>query len=201
MDLTTIRHRRLGAEHAERIDAGIATLESVADRLCFLRPPFTLENIAAAADDFGATLIVLDYLQRIRPPGTHGDRRGSVDALMDYLRQFADAGCTVLAVSAVARSKDGEPGRSSYDGDTLSLASFRESSELEYGADSAYVLVPDRDNAELVTLHLLKHRHGDPVDIDLHFDRRLQRFTPNVPAASAAAPVDKLKLTTALRSL
>ena len=95
---------------------------------------------------------------------------------MDFLRQFADAGCAVLCVSAVARSKD-RHGRSSYDGDTLSLASFRESSELEYGADTPYVLVPDCNDPELVTLRCLKHRHGEPVDIALHFDRRLQRFT------------------------
>ncbi len=78
---------------------------------------------------------------------------------MDYLRQFADAGCAVLCVSAVARSKD-RRGRSSYDGEALSLASFRESSELEYGADSAFVLVPDTKDAEEVTLRALKHRHG-----------------------------------------
>ena len=30
-------------------------------------------------------------IQRIAPPGEHGDRRGSVDACMNYLRQFADA--------------------------------------------------------------------------------------------------------------
>ncbi|MCK6455807.1 MAG: hypothetical protein L6Q92_04680 [Phycisphaerae bacterium] len=50
------------AEHADRIDRGLATLESVAERLAF----------AATADDFGAALLMLDYLQRIRPPGEHG---------------------------------------------------------------------------------------------------------------------------------
>ena len=65
VDLTTIRYRRLGEEHAERIDAGLATLEEVAERLAFVRPPFTLDNIAATADEFDAGLIVLDYIQRI----------------------------------------------------------------------------------------------------------------------------------------
>ena len=46
VDLTTIRYRRLKAEHAKRIDAGMATLESVADRLAFVRPPFELGNVA-----------------------------------------------------------------------------------------------------------------------------------------------------------
>ena len=104
---------------------------------------------------------------------------------MDYLRQFADAGCAVLCVAAVARSKD-KRGCSSYDADSLSFASFRESSELEYGADTAYVLAPGRDDPEVVTLRCLKHRHGEPVDIPLTFTRSLQRFTPADPTPTEA---------------
>lgn len=196
--LDAIAKRKLGAEHADRISRGLATLESVADRLAFVAPPFDLGNIAATADDFGGSLLLLDYVQRIRPPGEHADKRGSVDATMDYLRQFADAGCAVLAVSAVARTKD-KRGRSSYEGDGLSLASFRESSELEYGADTAYVLVPGRDDPEAVTLRCLKHRHGEPVDVNLRFERRIQSFRPTEPGP--ATPVDRGKLTASLRAL
>jgi replicative DNA helicase len=187
--LDAITHRRLDESHAERLDTGIATLESIGDRLAFVRPPFDLGNIAAAVDALDADLLVLDYVQRIRPPGEHADRRGSVDALMDYLRQFADAGKAVVCVAAVARSKD-KRGRSSYDGDALNLASFRESSELEYGADSAYILIPDDDNPEVVTLRCLKHRHGEPRDIALRFERARQRFIATNPSE-----VERMNLT------
>ena len=50
-----------------------------------------------------------------------------------------DAGAVVLVASAVARQK-GKTG-SNYRG--LNLASFRGSSELEYGCDSAFLLEPD----------------------------------------------------------
>ena len=53
-------------------------------------------DVAAVADDFRADLILLDYIQRIPPPGQHENRRGSVDATMNYLRQFADAGVAVM---------------------------------------------------------------------------------------------------------
>ena len=56
---------------------------------------------------------------------------------MNYLRQFAEAGVGLMVVSAVGRSKDSK-GRSSYT-EGLSLASFRESSELEFGADDAFI--------------------------------------------------------------
>lgn len=173
IDADVIRHRRFGPEHAERLDAGLATVETFAERLAFVRPPFDLGNIAATADAFHAELLVLDYVQRIRPPGEHGDRRGSVDALMDYIRQFADAGVAVVAVAAVSRSKDAK-GRSSY-AEGLNLASFRESSELEFGADDAFILVPGGD--DFVTLRHLKSRHGECVDLTLQFDRRRQSFS------------------------
>jgi replicative DNA helicase len=182
VDLSTIRHRRLDASHAERIDQALATLEPLAERLCFVRPPFDLQNIATTADDFGTGLLLLDYIQRIAPPGEHGDKRGSVNATMDYLRQFADAGTAVIVLSAIGRTKDGK-GRSSYSGDGLNLASFRESSELEFGADDAFILTPDDDDGEVVTLRHLKSRHGAPEDIPLDFCRRLQRFTPQAGAA------------------
>jgi replicative DNA helicase len=176
IDLNTIRSRKLGAEHADRIDSAMQTLEPLAERLCFVRTPLDLDNVADSADAFDAGLIVLDYIQRIKPPGKHNDKRGSVDATMDYLRQFADLGIAVIVVPAVSRSKDAR-GRSTYDGDALNLASFRESSELEFGADDAYILVNDSEDDTGVILKHLKARHSEAKDLALTFDRPRQRFT------------------------
>jgi replicative DNA helicase len=175
VDLTLIRHRRLGLEHADRIDRAMNTLEQLADRLAFVRAPFDLENVAATADAFEADVLLLDYIQRIPPPGQHLDKRVSVNATMNFLRQFAAQGTAVIVVSAVGRTKD-SAGRSSYSSDGLNLASFRESSELEFGCDDAFILTPDRDG-DTVKLRHLKSRHGECRDIDLTFDRRRQRFT------------------------
>jgi replicative DNA helicase len=205
IDLSMIRHRKLGPEHGAKLASGLDALEHVADRLAFIRPPFDLANVAASADAFEAELLVLDYIQRIAPPGSHGDRRGAVDASMTYLRQFADAGTAVVVVAALARQKDAK-GRSSYSGDALSLASFRETSELEYGADSALILAPDDedDGAPLarVVLKYLKNRHGETRDIPLLFDRAHQRFTPAEPSTAKGKPskAEAGKLQAALRS-
>ena len=193
VDLTTIRYRKLDAKHADRIDQGINTLASVADRLCFVRPPYDLANVAAAADAFDAGLLVLDYIQRITPPGHDGEARGGVNRLMDYLRQFAEAGVALIVVSAVGRSKDAR-GRSSYAGEGLNLASFRESSELEFGADDAFILHPDADDAEgdtsggLMVLKHLKSRHGECRTLSLRFDRPRQSFTPEAVTDDTAKP-------------
>lgn len=179
--LDDIQERRLSDEQRDDIEAAFDVIEAIEDRLVFCRAPFTLESVAVAADAIDAELIVLDYIQRIRPTGKHDDKRGSVDATMDSIRRFADAGCCVIALSAVGRSKDAK-GRTSYAGEGLSLASFRESSELEYGADDAYLLVPadpDADNDDAVVdvaLKQLKSRYGKPTDCELVFDRSIQSF-------------------------
>jgi replicative DNA helicase len=198
VDLSLIRHRHLAAQHAERIDQALCTLEPLAERLAFVRPPFDLANVAATFDAFEAQLLLLDYIQRIPPPGEHGDKRGAVNATMDYLRQFADADTAVLVLSAIGRTKDSK-GRSSYAGDGLNLASFRESSELEFGADDAFILTPDDDQGDAVTLRHLKSRYGECRDIELTFDRRHQRFTP--AGADQGPRPDAAKVKSALAAL
>ncbi len=202
IDLTLIRHRRLTAGHGDAIARGIQTLDDLSDRLAFVRPPFDLRNVAASADAFGATLIVLDYIQRIGAAGSHDDHRGAVSETMSYIRQFADAGVAIIVVAALARSKD-KAGRSSYT-DGLSLASFRETSELEYGADDAFILAVDGEigvSPSLpVVLKHLKSRHGETRDFSLTFDRPHQRFTVE-PAAGPAPRADSGRLTAALRAM
>jgi len=195
IEAETVRHRRFSAEHADRLDAGLATVESFADRLAFLEPPFDLENVAHAADAHGAEVIVLDYLQRIMPPGDVADTRLRVNATMNILRQFAAAGCAVLALSAVGRSRD-NAGRSTYSAGAMSLASYRDSGELEYGADDAYLLAPvDDAEPNVVRLSHLKCRHGAQHTVDLRFDRAHQAFTLLDAKPAAATPRGKRRRT------
>ncbi len=104
------------------------------------------------------------------------------------------------SIAALARSKDAK-GRSSYSGEALSLASFRETSELEYGADDAFILTgaDDGDPTDRVMLRHLKSRNGETRDIALSFDRPHQRFTPTDPSPTAR-PADGGKLQAALRA-
>jgi replicative DNA helicase len=201
IDLTFIRYRRLTAEHSTAMERGTDALESLAERLAFVRPPFDLANVARSADAFGADVLLLDYIQRIGAHGEHSDRRGAVDATMGSLRQFADAGIAIVVVAALARSKDAK-GRSSYS-DGLSLASFRETSELEYGADDAFILAPDYGKGASPSHVILKHlksRHGEARDITLSFDRKHQRFTAVEPPKPAKR-AEKGKLQAALQAL
>lgn len=184
IDLKTVRHRRFTAAHAARRAAGVAALDAVTPRLTFLRPPYSVENVVRAADAAEAELVVMDYVQRFAAVGDHTHRKGAVDEVMDYARRMADGGAAVILVAAVGRQKDAS-GRSGYA--DLGLASFRESSELEYGADDAFLVVrDDPDDPAGVTLRHVKSRHGETRDIPLRFDGSVQRFDPAGPGAAAA---------------
>lgn len=189
IDLDLIRDRKADAMPRDRLDFGFGQLEGVADRLAFLNGSYTLEHAASAADDFRASLIVLDYLQRIPATANDsaaGDARQSVNAAMQLLRQFTDAGQAVVVVSALSRQR-GKSG-STYDG--AGLASFRESSEAEYGADDAYLLAADpkgeAGDGAMILAHV-KARHGEPTSLALTFDGAHQSFTALAPEERPAA--------------
>ena len=94
---------------------------------------------------------------------------------MNWIRQFADAGACVFVVSALARQKNAR-GQSGYEAKSLTLASFRDSSEIEFGVDDAYILTTGKDPAERTLKHL-KSRNGECRDIALEFNGAVQRFT------------------------
>lgn len=153
----------------ERVKQALALHAGLLARLAFLEPPFSLGQMAAALDGFGATVAVLDYVQRF---GTGRDLRETLDGVMTGVRALARAGAAVIAISSVARQK-GEDGRSGYDG--LGLASFRGSAELEFGADSAYLLDA---RAGVAVLRCVKSRYGEPADVPLRFAGAYQRYDP-----------------------
>ncbi len=161
------------------------TLAGVADRLVFHTGGPVLADVARTADETGARLLVLDYVQRftLGAGPDAPDKRAELDGIINHVRRFADAGLGVLVVSAVARQK-GKTG-SNYAG--LGLASFRGSSELEYGADSAWTLEAEGEHPDMVRLKCEKNRHGETCGTQLHFDKARQSFTV-ADAMTTAAP-------------
>jgi replicative DNA helicase len=147
--------------------------------------PFTVKRLAEAAEALGARLLVVDYVQRFRASDGAREPRQVVAEVMDDLRKLANAGAAVFVLSALARTR-GSRG-SSYDG-ADPLTQFRDSSELEFGTDEAYVLErADKDTGFLATLKHGKCRHGELRDLVLRFDGARQAFeTPMLPELARA---------------
>ncbi|WP_439624003.1 DnaB-like helicase C-terminal domain-containing protein [Gemmata sp.] len=172
--LAAIMNRTLAADELVRVRAAVAALEHVAGRLAFLNPPYSLEHVAAAGTAFGANVLVLDYIQRFAVGDGGQDKREQLETGVAVLRRFCDAGAAVLVAAAVARQKSNNG--STYAG--LNLASFRGSSELEFGCDAAYMLVPDEGGG--ITLQCEKNRYGTVADVQTSFDPTRQTFGPFV---------------------
>lgn len=170
--LSAIADRTLTADQLARVRAAVASLEPVAGRLAFLNAPYALEHVAAAGTAFGANVLILDYIQRFTVGDGNGDKREQLETAATVLRRFCDAGAAVLVASAVARQKG--QGGSTYTG--LNLASFRGSSELEYGCDGAYLFTPGEGGT--VTLTCEKNRYGAVADIVTRFDPTTMTFAP-----------------------
>ncbi len=175
IDMDIIEHRKFQSDHMARLNAGLEQLEAIVSRLGFVPGPFTLENVAHAADELEPQILVLDYLQRFQSSTSGDDRRGGLDQSMSLIRRFADAGSCVFVVSALSRQKNAQ-GRSGYDAETLTLAAFRDSSEIEFGVDDAYILTKGKEPTERTLKHL-KSRNGECRDIVLEFDGAVQRFS------------------------
>jgi hypothetical protein len=56
------------------------------------------------------------------------------------------------------------------------MAAFRDSSEIEFGLDDAYILTTGKEPSERVLRHL-KSRNGECRDIALEFNGSVQRFS------------------------
>jgi len=196
VSLSRIRERELDEQEAEKLEDGFATIASFADRLAFVDAPYSMTNLAATLDAFAPgspVLVTADYVQRITPPsrGKGEESRVAVNATMSHLREFASNGCGVIVCSSLSRTKDRQ-GRSTYSGEHLGIASFRESGEVEFAADSAYLLVrdesPEAEQSGRI-LRCVKNRHGEEGEWRLAFEGRLQRFTVANDSPSVLASI------------
>lgn len=174
-----LHHRDYDESARERIESALDELRSLMPRLEFMAPPFTLQHLQHRAESMAADIVLVDYAQRFSSENKISDSRAMTNLTMDTCRHLANQGRAVIVVSALSRQKGS--GGSTYDSKSQGLASFRESSELEYGADSAWLLVrePDRDSCEL---RCVKNRTGSLQTITLLFDGARQEFRDNPSA-------------------
>ena len=175
LSLTQVRERQFDEGNLYQRDEALDRLEPLCERLTFLDAPFSMANLIATSSETQARLIVVDYTQRFGALDDSPDRRQTINSVMDTLRTMANLGAAVVVLSSLSRSRDAR-GRSTYDASSISLASFKESGELEYGTDDALLLCPHLDS-DLVDLKHEKSRYGERRDLVLAFDRPHQAFT------------------------
>lgn len=169
VDSKAIRFGKCDAKQLAAIKTSVNQLQPLVDRVSSLDEPGELPMLKRLlSEDPG--LLILDYIQKFAPSG---EARAGVTEVMSTARQFARAGWAVLAMSATARTTT--KGKSSQDSQQLNQASFRDSSEIEFQADAAYLIVDQEppESTKMVrknSLVCVKNRHGERITILLNFN-------------------------------
>ncbi len=169
-----IRFGNLTDYDVQQLNDAAEELRPKLARVEVLAKPFKLAQLMRLANTKPGLLIV-DYLQKFIPHEAKDPRIG-VNMVMDGLRELASVGWAVIAISATNR-----PGKEALA--KLSMNSLRESSEIEFQADSIYLLNDDgpvdesRPWIRNVTLDHAKNRHDKPDSKTLVFNQPRMEFT------------------------
>lgn len=174
-----VRFGNLDQQELERFERAAAELEPKLKRVSYLERPHNIMQLLRL-DGRKPGLLVVDYLQKFAMPAK--DARMGVGEVMSGLRTLANSGWAVLAISATTRLKEGEQ---------LCMHHLRESSEVEYNADSIYLLndhgaTDGKEWLRTVTLSHAKNRHDSCSDIELLFHAPRMEFTAR-PTAEVAS--------------
>lgn len=127
---------------------------------------------------FGIKAIFVDYIQELREPSIRADRkREMMDEISGGLKRLArELDIPVIVASQLSRSVESRPDKRPM------LSDLRESGSLEQDADVVIFIYRDEyynedSNSPIAELLLRKQRNGPTGKIQLHFDKRLLKFS------------------------
>lgn len=122
--------------------------------------------------DVGLKLIVVDYLQLMRPSRQRDSRVQEVSDISQGLKNLArELRVPVLAISQLSRAVEVRGGA------RPRLADLRESGSIEQDSDVVIFLYrEDPENREVVACEIAKHRNGPVGNFDLYFNTKKISF-------------------------
>jgi replicative DNA helicase len=172
VNATYLRKRDLLPSHWRTVDLAIEELNKLPVFLTHAK--IDIEDIERLVrtfkDEGGIDLLIVDYLQLIDPPGAmrSRERRLQVEAVSAGLKGITlDHGVPVLCLSSLARPADGK---------APTLASLRESGNLEHDADSVLLLHRQEEMDPQTQCIVAKSRNGRTGMVELFFRGEYLRF-------------------------
>jgi hypothetical protein len=158
-------------------------LDQIAARMTIVPPMLTPEGIREAVATTGARLVVIDYLQLIKIPGST-DSRYEVEAVMGQLREMSlNLNCAILLVSNISKGVTAGSGIGNLG---------KNSSQIDFDADLVLFCEAEegteQDPVRPVKWHCKKNRDGVKRDLLTSFEGDLQVFHD----AEAASPFEDL---------
>jgi replicative DNA helicase len=128
--------------------------------------------VRRACRQHGVKLVVIDYLQKIRPSRRHEKRTYEVGEVSETLKALAvQTGAAFLTLAQLNRESEKEKGRGPR------LSDLADSGQIERDADTVGLLHRRRDDETGETkLIIAKQRDGELGVVDLHFNGTFCRF-------------------------
>lgn len=165
-----LQHRRLGREDREKLTnaaGSIAALPLVVDDRSSLSVAQIRARVKAEQRKAPVGIVVVDYLQLVRPADSRADRRVQVDQVSRDLKVLAkDLSVPVLALTQLNRGPEMRTDK------TPHMSDLRESGGQEQDADVVMLLHRDWSEPEIASdLHVVvgKNRHGPQTRFTLNF--------------------------------
>lgn len=164
-------------DHIHEIEDYALRAAPVIERINVMQPEFNLTRLKKLPLFFPEPgFLIVDYAQRF---GEEDDEKDSVRKVMSELRKLSDLGWAVLAISATARDqKKGHRQK-------LGLHSFRGGSEIEFAADSCWVLQFDEPDDEEGEGSVVEVGNKDFVPQSEYEQRLLKEHEERCAAAKA----------------
>lgn len=170
VNATTIRRRLLETPHWRTIDGAVETLERLP--IFITHEALDVDEIrrivGLLADEGPLGLVIVDYLQLVDAPADVKERRLQVEAVSKGLKACTlDYQVPVLCLSSLSRPPEGR---------APTLASLRESGNLEHDADSVILLHRPQELEMLTQCIVAKSRNGRTGMVELAFSGEYLRF-------------------------
>lgn len=133
----------------------------------------TISSVIKRTARKGVKLVVIDYLQKVRPNEKHEKRTYEVGETSGILRAAA-VSCKVAMVTLAQLNREPEKEK----GRMPRLSDLADSGQIERDADMVGLLHRDRaEAAGPACLGIAKQRDGETGIVNLHFDGRYCEFT------------------------
>lgn len=175
VDALALRRGRLTMGQSGTVDLAMARLNNLP--IWMTHAPLAVDEIqrlvGILADEGPVGLVIVDYLQLVNAPADIRERRHQVEAVSKGLKAITlDHRVPVLCLSSLTRPAG--------DNKRPTLASLRESGNLEHDADTVVFFHRQDDTSPATECIVAKARNGRQGSVDLYLRGEYLRFEENL---------------------
>ena len=180
---------RTGKLHDDDWHRFASARTQIKDRALYIddTPALTPNDLRARArrvarEAGGLKMLMVDYLQLMRPSGKHDNRTGEISEISRSLKAIAkEFRCPLVACSQLNRSLESRTDKRPY------MSDLRESGAIEQDADVILFIYrdevynPESPDKGLAEINVGKQRNGPTGTIKLTFTPELTKFANHIP--------------------